>query len=126
MGIRQSGLRFFSGRSADISSEEVQFIIKGIKKLKIIKYQQLYVGYHGENCCGLANELEEKLNAGDYGSDRKTKVENNTAKLLKPSHNGELITLGPCVMLLICTRTVRSPCTSKKTLDGDQTVLMKK
>ena len=125
MGIRQSGLRFLSGRSADISSEEVQFIIKGIKKLKIIKYQQLYVGHYGENCCGLANELEEKLNASDYGSDRKTKVENNTAKLLKASHNGELITLGPCFMLSMCTRTVRSPC-SKKTLGGDQTVLKKK
>ena len=120
MGIRQSGLRFVSGRSADISSEEVQFIIKGIKKLKIIKYQQLYVGYVGENCCGLAKELEEKLNASDYGSDRKTKVENNSgAKLLKASHNGELITLGPCFMFLMCTRTVRSPC-SKKTLCGDQ------
>ena len=82
MGIRQSGLRFFSGRSADISSEEVQFIIKGINRLKIIKYQQLHVGHIGENCCGLANELEEKLKASDYGSDRKTKVENNTAKLI--------------------------------------------
>ena len=96
MGNRQSGLRFVSGRSADISSEEVQFIIKGIKKLKIIKYQQLYVGHYGENCCGLANELEEKLNASDYGSDRKTKVEK--VKLLKASHNGELIVLGPCFM----------------------------
>ena len=90
MGIRQSGLRFLSGRSVDIDV--------GIKKLKIIKYQQLYVGHYGENCCGLANELEEKLNASDYGSDRKTKVENNSAKLLKASHNGELITLGPCFM----------------------------
>ena len=125
MGIRQSGLRFLSGRSVDISSEEVQFIIKGIKKLKIIKYQQLYVGYCGENCCGLANELEEKLNASDYGSERKTKVENNSAKLLKASHNGKLITFGPCFMFLMCTRTVRSPC-SKKSLGGDQTVLKKK
>ena len=99
MGIRQSG------RSADISSEEVQFIIKGIKKLKIIKYQQLYVGHYGDNCYGLANELEEKLNASDYGSDRRTKVENNSAKLLKASHNGELITLGPCFIFLMCTRT---------------------
>ena len=109
MGIRQTGLRFVSGRSADISSEEVQFIIKGIKKLKIIKYQQLYVGYCGENCCGLANELEEKLNA----SDGKTKVEDNSAKLLKARHNGEFITLGPCFMFLICTRTVQSPCSKK-------------
>ena len=122
MGIRQSGLRFLSGRSADISSEEFQFITKGIKKLKIIKYQQLYVGHCSENCCGLANELEEKLNASDYGNDRKTKVENNSAKLLKASHNGELITLGPCFMFLMCTKTVRSPC-SKKSLSGDQTVL---
>ena len=52
--------------------------------MKIIKYQQLYVGQYSENCCGLANELEEKLNA------RKTNVENNSAKLLKASHNGEL------------------------------------
>ena len=51
MGNRQSGLRFVSGRSADISSEEVQFIIKSIKKLKIIKYQKLYAGHIGEYCC---------------------------------------------------------------------------
>ena len=101
MGNRQSGLRFVSGRSADISSEEVQFIIKGIKKLKIIRYQQFYVGHYSENCCGLANQLEEKLNASDYGSDRKTKVENNTAKFQKAIHNGELITLGPCFMFLM-------------------------
>ena len=89
MGIRQSVLKFVRMEWKNMSSEEVQFTLKVIKKLKIKK--QLYNNDQcGENCSRLAKKLEEKVNSGPHGSDWKTKVEkNNRVNSSKASHTGE-------------------------------------
>jgi hypothetical protein len=74
----------------NLSSEEVRFIIKSIKTLKMKKYH----GWGGRcmgrwqeiACNGIAIALIKKLNAGNYGHDWKAKVDKKS----------EFVTLEPC------------------------------